>query len=187
MNSRIAKIRSQLLLLRYRRGEDKALTELVEMWEKPLFYYIHRIVPTEEDAWDALQETWIRVVRAIGQLRNLDSFPSWLYRIARNATANYLRDDHRVNPVPEEDMDSSATEGGEDQSFSAEDAEAIHRGLQQLPVAQREVLTLFFLEEFSLEEISSITGIPKGTVKSRLHYAKKALRNLMTEEEPDDE
>jgi RNA polymerase sigma factor (sigma-70 family) len=181
--SRIARIRSQLLLLQYRRGNDEALTELVGMWEKPLFYYIRRLVATEEDAWDALQETWIRVVRGIGRLQNPESLPSWLYRIARNATSNFIRDSFRKNPLPDVELDPETIGGTEDHDYSAEDAEAIHRGLQRLPVAQREVLTLFFLEEFSLEEISSITGIPKGTVKSRLHYAKKALRNLMTKEE----
>lgn len=171
-------------MLRYRRGDDEALTELVGIWEKPLFYYIRRLVKTEEDAWDALQETWIRVVRGIGKLKNLECLPAWLYRIARNATSNFMRDNQKMKSPSDEEKDLTMMEHGEDQGFSAADAEAIHRGLQQLPAAQKEVLTLFFLEDFSLEEISSITGVPTGTVKSRLYYAKRALRNLMKKEGP---
>jgi len=159
------------------------LTELVALWEKPLFYYIRRIVKTEEDAWDVLQETWIRVIRGIGKLNNLESLPTWLYRIARNATLNHFRDNHKMKPLSDEEINLTRMEHGEDQGFSVADAEAIHWGLQHLPVAQKEVLTLFFLEEFSLKEISSITGISIGTVKSRLYYAKKALQDIMKKEE----
>jgi RNA polymerase sigma factor (sigma-70 family) len=187
LNSQIARIHSQLLVLRYRRGDDNALTDLVAMWEKPLFYYIRRLVTTEDDAWDALQETWIRAVRGIGKLKNPESFPSWLYRVARNATSNFIRDNHRMESLSDKEIDLDAAGQEANRGFSAADAALIHRGLQQLPLAQREVLTLFFLEDFSLEEISSITGIATGTVKSRLYYAKKALRNLIEKEGSDDE
>ena len=126
MISQITRIRSQLLVLRYRRGDDKALTELVALWEKPLFYYIRRIVKTEEDAWDVLQETWIRVIRGIGKLNNLESLPTWLYRIARNATSNYIRNNHKLKPLSDEEINLTRMEYGEDQGFSAADAEAIH-------------------------------------------------------------
>ena len=183
MISQIARIRSQLLVLRYRRGDNEALTELVTLWERPLFYYIRRFVKTEEDAWDVLQETWIRVIRAIGKLKNLESLPIWLYRIARNATYNYIRNNHKMKSLSDEKMNLTTMANGDDQGFSAADAEAIHWGLQQLPVAQMEVLTLYFLEDFSLKEIRSITSVSIGTVKSRLYYAKKALQNIMKKEE----
>jgi len=64
-----------------------------------------------------------------------------------------------------------------------ENAEPLHHGLVQLPVPQREVLTLFFLEDFAIDEIAQILDIPSGTVKSRLHHAKKALRALLRKEE----
>ncbi len=180
----IDRIRSQLLVLRYRHGDDEAFTELVHIWEKPLFYYIRRLVKTEEDAWDVLQNAWIRVIRGIKKLKNPESLPSWLYRIARNTAFNYTRDNSRLEVLSDEDMNLVISEPVEDQGFSADDAEAIHRGLKHLPITHREVLTLFFLEEFSLKEISSITGVPKGTVKSRLYYAKKILKDIMKKEEP---
>jgi len=182
--SQIDRIRSQLLVLRYRRGDDEALRELVALWEKPLFYYVRRLVKSEEDAWDVLQEAWIRVIRGIGMLRNPESIPSWLYRIARNAAFNYTRDNPKLVPLSDEETNLAGIESSEDQGFSAGDAEAIHWGLQQLPPAQGEVLTLFFLEEFSLKEISSITGVSIGTVKSRLYYAKQALQGIIRKQGP---
>ena len=182
MISQIDRIRSQLLVIRYRRGDDEALKELVTLWEKPLFYYIRRLVTTEEEAWDVQQAAWIRVIRGIGKLKNLDSYPSWLYRIARNAAFNYTRDNAKLESISDKEMNLAMMDTGEDQCFTAADAEAIHWGLQQLPTAQREVMTLFFLEEFSLKEISSITNVSIGTVKSRLYYAKKALQGMMKKE-----
>ena len=63
-----------------------------------------------------------------------------------------------------------------------EDAEQVHRGLASLSRPHREVLTLFFLEDMSVEEVASVLGVPPGTVKSRLHYAKRSLRKVIAEE-----
>ena len=175
------RIRSQLLVLRYRRGDNGAFGELVSLWEKPLYYYIRRLVKTEEDAWDVMQNAWIRVMRGIGKLKNLESLPSWLYRIARNAAYNYIRDNSEPTTVTGDDVFQEIADPVAENDFSNENADAIHRGLDRLPAIQREVLTLFFLEEFSITEIADITGVPPGTVKSRLYYAKKALKAIMNE------
>jgi RNA polymerase sigma-70 factor (ECF subfamily) len=63
-----------------------------------------------------------------------------------------------------------------------EDAEQVHRALACLSLRHREILTLFFLEDLSVEEVATILDIPQGTVKSRLHYARWALRKVITEE-----
>jgi RNA polymerase sigma-70 factor (ECF subfamily) len=68
----------------------------------------------------------------------------------------------------------------ESETFDGEDAAAIHRALDKLEPKHRVVLTLHFLEDFSIVEISQIIGCPDGTVKSRLHHAKKAMRKLLT-------
>jgi len=180
--SQVDRIRSQILALRYRRGEADAFRKLVAIWEKPLFYYIRRLVHTEEQAWDTLQETWLRVVRGIDKLRDLDCLASWLYRIARNTAISSLRVEIPSEPLSENEPAPANAEGSEDAWLSAADAEAIHWGLQQLPISQREVLTLFFLEDFSHRELASIVGVSIGTVKSRLHYARKALRAILEKE-----
>ena len=91
MSSHADRARSELLVLRCRRGDDEAFEELMSIWEKPLLYCTRRLLATEQDAWEVAQEVWFRVARRIGQLRSLDSLPAWLYQVARNAgstTAN---------------------------------------------------------------------------------------------------
>ena len=63
-------IQSELIVIRYLRGNDQAFNDLVHMWERPLFYYIRRLVDSEEDAWDTMQEVWIKVGRTIRRLRD---------------------------------------------------------------------------------------------------------------------
>lgn len=172
----------ELLALRCRRGEKAALEELVRTWEKRLLYFIRRLVDEEQDAWDVLQQTWLRVLSGIGALREPQSLGPWLYRVARHAAFNhgevratyrrFLKDYQATLPDEEApDRDDFET------------AEQLHRGLLQLAVPQREVLSLFFLEDFSIDEIAQVLDVPSGTVKSRLHHAKKALRAVLGREE----
>jgi RNA polymerase sigma-70 factor, ECF subfamily len=175
-------IHEELLALRCRRGDKAALEELVRTWEKRLFYFIRRMVDNEADAWDVLQQTWMRVLSGIGRLREPHSLGPWLYQIARNAALNHgevnatyrrLLHDYPAAPVGDEDPIPR----------EFENAERVHRGLLQLSLPHREVLTLFFLEDFSIEAIAQILGVPAGTVKSRLHHARKALRTVLEQEE----
>ena len=182
MASRKDRIRSELLVLRYRTGDAGALAEIVAMWERPLFYYIRRIVDSEEDAWDLLQEVWCQVVRKIGKLREPGVFPAWLYTIARNAAKNHLRDNPSFSEFAEDNSEASRPNSDPEPSFSAQDAEEIHWALGKLSLPHREALALHFIEGFSLAEIGAITDQPVGTVKSRLHYAKKALRAVLEKE-----
>src|SRR5207244_777923 len=82
-------IHQELLVLRCRRGDQAALEELVRTWEKRLLYFIRRLVDEEHDAWDVLQQTWLRVVSGIGALREPRSLGPWLYRVARHAALNH--------------------------------------------------------------------------------------------------
>src|SRR5918999_1425876 len=85
------RIRQELLVRRCQKGERRALEELVGTWEKRLFFYVRRLVSDEQDAWDALQETWLKVFRGLHTLREPASLPMWLYRIARNTAMGRLR------------------------------------------------------------------------------------------------
>jgi RNA polymerase sigma-70 factor (ECF subfamily) len=94
-------IRNELLVLRYRRGDDRALEEIVSIWERPLFYYIRRLVNAEETAWDVLQEVWVQVIRKIGKLREPRALGAWLYRIAHNIAVSHLRKEPPFDPMPQ--------------------------------------------------------------------------------------
>jgi RNA polymerase sigma-70 factor (ECF subfamily) len=179
MESRVAIVRSELLVLRHRSGDAAALPELVELWERPLLYYLRRLLESEPDAWDALQETWLRVVRDLPRLRDERAFPSWLYTIARNAAFSARRRTRPTEPLPEEESDRELPAGAPEPSLDGWDAMDIHAALARLSLAHRDALTLHFLEGFSIAEIGAITGAAQGTIKSRLYHAKRAMRLLL--------
>ena len=181
-------ILNELLVLRCRRGESAAFRQLVEHWERPLLYYIRRLLGTTGVEWDVLQEVWLRVFRGIASLREPRSLPVWLYRIARRAAMRHLREQYADPAIDSSAPDLDAIEADIDQRlcFTAQDAEQFHRALGRLPLAFREVLTLHFLEEMPVAQVAEVIGIPPGTVKSRLYHAKRALRDLLIEmDKPD--
>ncbi len=177
MSGRADVLRSQLILLRHRSGEQGALAELVGLWERPLLYYLRRLLDTEEDAWDALQETWMRVVRELPRLRDDAAFPAWVYAIARSVAFRARRRSRPTEVLPEDDDPDAVT--ADEPSLVGFAPLDIHRALAGLSLPQRDALTLHFLEGFSITEIARITGAPEGTVKSRLFHARRALRTRL--------
>ncbi len=172
-------VRSALLLLRHRVGDGRALAELVAMWERPLLYYLRRLLDSREDAWDALQETWYHAVRDLDRLRDERAFPAWIYTIARRAAVSARRRRRPEESLPESEEAAEIAAEAPEPSLAGFDALDIHRALARLGLAHREVLTLHFLEGFTVAEIGAITAVAPGTVKSRVHYAKRALRKLL--------
>jgi RNA polymerase sigma factor (sigma-70 family) len=172
----------ELLALRCRRGDRAALEELIHTWEPRLLYFIRRLVRDEADAWDILQETWMKVVKGISSLSDPQRLAPWLYRVARNTTLSHARSREPPHEALEDHPETLADDPASGALLEFEDAEQVNRGLSSLSLSHREVLTLFFLEDMSVEEVATVLDIPPGTVKSRLHYAKRALRKVITEE-----
>jgi RNA polymerase sigma factor (sigma-70 family) len=171
----------ELLALRCRRGDRAALEELIRTWEMRLLYFIRRLVRDEADGWDVLQETWLRVLKGIRSLHDPQSLAPWLYRVARNTALSHTRS--REPPCETlENHPEVFTEEPVGGLPEFEDVEQVHRGLLSLSLPHREVLTLFFLEDLSVEEVATVLGVPPGTVKSRLYYAKRGLRKVLAEE-----
>ena len=187
MASRRNRILSELLLLRHRRGDGRAMEELVCLWERPLFYYVRRFVRSEEEAWDTLQQVWLQVIRKVSTLRQPGAFPVWLYKIAHNTAVSQWRKADAFEPLAEDRLTSDAESNSTSFTSSVFDARDIHHALGKLKPAHREVLTLHFLESFSIREISEIADVPEGTVKSRLHYAKAAMRRILEQEQESNE
>jgi RNA polymerase sigma-70 factor (ECF subfamily) len=167
-------IRCELLVVRWQKGErEGAAKELVELFERAVLYYVRRLVRSEDDAWDAVQETFVSVLKSLAGIRDGRALPAFVYRTARNAAlAQHRR--RRDEPLVED-----VAEVGDavaELEIAGEEAALVHRCLELLPLAQREALTLFFLEDLSIAQIAEVTGVPEGTVKSRLFHAKRALR-----------
>jgi len=168
-----ARLIEQLLLLRCQMGDKNAFAELIERYERPLRYFINRLLDNSELTEDIFQDTWLTVISRIHGLREIDAFPAWLYRIARNKVYQQLRTKRNVLVL---DENTPAENHAEDNDFSGENAAKVHRCLKELPLEYREVLMLRFLEQMSYEQISHVLNCKLGTVRSRLHYAKLALK-----------
>jgi RNA polymerase sigma-70 factor (ECF subfamily) len=164
----------RVVVLRCQAGDGSAFAELVERCAPRLRYYLRKMLGNVHSAEDALQEVWLDVFRGLPRLADAGAFTAWLYRIARDRALRTVR---RRRHVPRALTEEPADD--EPGDFSAADAEAIHLGLDELPPEQREALVLRFLEGMSYEEIARVAGCELGTVRSRLHYAKRALRRAL--------
>ena len=170
----------ELLALACRRGDRAAWEQLVAEFERPLFYYVRRMVRGSDEAWVVLQETWVRVFSSLGSLDDPRRLAPWLYAIARRALRQHVAELANERGVPAD------LEGEADPPARVEvdhDPELIHAGLAELPLAQRDVLVLFFLEDLSLHSIAEVLEIPVGTVKSRLYHARRALERILSRRE----
>jgi RNA polymerase sigma-70 factor (ECF subfamily) len=170
-------LHERLLVLRCQTGDAIAFEELVLVYQPRLRYFLRGLLGGDSDVDDRLQEIWLDVYRGIARLTEPAAFAAWLYRIARNRAFLVLRK-RREPPLSLEGIDLPAKEGDEP-LLSAEDAEGLHAALDSLAAEHREVLLLRFIEEMSYEDIARITDCPVGTVRSRLHYAKRALRDVL--------
>jgi RNA polymerase sigma-70 factor (ECF subfamily) len=170
------KLIEQVLILRCQMGDKDALAELIERYEAPLRYFISRLSANPEMAEDIFQDTWLTVIRRIYSLKKTEAFSTWLYRIARNKVYQRFR---RKRKLFELNENIAVPNDTENDVFSTEDATKIHRCLKELLPEYREVLMLRFLEQMSYEQISQVINCRLGTVKSRIHYAKLALKKEM--------
>jgi RNA polymerase sigma-70 factor, ECF subfamily len=174
-------IYQELLAMRCRRGDPAALHELVRIWDKRLHYFIRQLVSQEQDARDILQQTWLRVLRGIRSLKDPQCLTPWLYQVARHAAFTHARLQSAYRAALEDHP--GVDQACEDQEpFALEKAEQVHVALQKLSLPHREVLTLYFLEDLSIGEIADVVGTQPGTIKSRLYYARQALRKILGEE-----
>lgn len=165
-------------MLRCQAGETSAFEDLVRLMERPLLYYATKLTGNAEMAHDVLQEVWMKVFREIRRLENPGSLRPWLYRIAHGISVDRIR--QNISRERTEETHVAGFSESEDVSFRKDDADAVHEALNKLGAKHREVLVLYFLEEFSLAETAMVVGCSEGTVKSRLHYAKRAMKQILS-------
>jgi len=172
----------QLLLLRCQAGDEAAFTELVERYSPRLRYYLRKMLGQPESADDVLQEVWLGVFRGLPKLTDTMAFPAWIYRVTRNHSAIAWRKRERDARVAAEI--EAPVESEEESEFNDEDAARVHAALDDLAPEHREVLVLRFLEDMSYEDIAQTIGCHIGTIRSRLHYAKRGLRRALETRPP---
>ncbi|MGA2651425.1 MAG: RNA polymerase sigma factor [Terracidiphilus sp.] len=165
------------IALRCQAGEPDAFEDLIAVMERPLLYYAATLTGSQDSGLDVLQDVWVKALRGIHKLKDPGSLRSWLYTITHGVAVDRIRRNasrERAEQVELEDFEEA-----EEPLFTEEDAAAIHQALSQIGLRHREVLVLHFLEDLSIGEIAAVVGCSEGTVKSRMHYAKRAMKEIL--------
>ncbi len=174
--------REGFLVLRAQSGDRAALDALLASVQEPLYRYALSLVGAPPLAEDVLQETFIRVYRKLGWLREPQLFRPWAYRIATREAFRHLRRERRwAEQVRDEEALKSLAAPTPREEFAPELLAALPERVGRLSPASRAVVALYYLHEMSLEETAAVLGLPLGTVKSRLSYGLEALRRQFGE------
>lgn len=177
----VSAVEERLTVLLAQGGDRDAFRRLLDLYDARLLYFVRRILGDADGALDVLQTVWLAVHRRLGDLRAPDAFRVWVYRIAHDQAVAELRRKAR-RPVAFDDAPGGPPDPARPECDARfEDAELVHAALPDLSDDHRRVLTLRFLEDMSVDEIAAVVGCGAGTVKSRLHYAKAALRRRIEE------
>jgi len=169
-------IYNEWLVIRAQQGETEAFQELVELWYQRLFSYTFRLTGSKDATPDLVQDTLFVVSKKLRTLRDPSMFPNWIYQIVSFKCRDWIRKQQR-NRNHTETLDAN-TEEPENET-QMDDQILLKESLKQLETPYYEVIRLFYLEEFSVREISALLEIPVGTVKSRLYNARKLLKSLL--------
>ncbi|MBV9927026.1 MAG: sigma-70 family RNA polymerase sigma factor [Acidobacteria bacterium] len=172
--------REAFLVLRAQSGDRAALDELLASVQEPLYRYLLSLVRERHLAEDVLQETFVRVYRKLGWLREPELFRPWAYRIATREAFRLLKRERRwAEQLRDDDALRELPAPPPREEFAPELSALLRETVAALSPASRAVVLLYYLHEMSLEETAAVLGVPLGTVKSRLAYGLAALRRQL--------
>lgn len=173
------KILDSLLVLSYQSGDKKALTLLFKRWNKRLCIQAFRYTNDWELAKDLTQDTWRTVITKIHSLRDTYSFGSWIMTIVSRKALDTIKTRKKLTiQIDEKHWVNTIGEGNES-DIREQQIQLVLKAVTVLPVDQRIVLKLFYLEEYSLKEISTITKVSLNTVKTRLFRAREKMKSIL--------
>ncbi|MBQ8517846.1 MAG: sigma-70 family RNA polymerase sigma factor [Akkermansia sp.] len=192
-------LEDELLIQKTLAGQTRAFDELVRRHSRKLNAMLITMLNNEADAYDVAQTSFLKAFHSLRYFKGQSSFYTWLYSIALNQARNFLRkrkrerdhsysldNDENGDPL-EKNADLSDTNRAADpvrQANIAELRQKLRRAISQLSPAHQEVINLCDIQGLSYPEISKIINISEGTLRSRLHYARRQLQGLLAEEKP---
>ncbi len=170
-------------LRKFYEGDEQIFNQLMRDYEKPLYYYLYRMVGNAEDAQDLLQETFVKAYTKRKSYRGDAKVPTWLYSIAGNLAKNHLRwrSVRRFVAVEDSEHLFPAEESNPGEIDQME--KTLLHFLQELPDRQRSVFILKYFQGLQHQEIAHILDISEGASKTNFHYATKTLQALIQGEE----
>jgi RNA polymerase sigma-70 factor (ECF subfamily) len=170
MNKDCSNIENELLVMDAQAGDTKAMEKLVSRWQKRLWLHAFRVTADNQAAWDVTQQTWIGIIKGLRKLHDPANFKAWAYRITTNKSIDWIKKNKDNKQVNIEQIQEQQCEVKKDTG--------LHELLERLDMRKKMVLILYYFEQLTVPEISIALKIPTGTVKSRLHSARKELKQL---------
>ena len=164
------------LVLAAQRGEREAFSELVRAHERRAYAVARAIVVNHEDAEDAVQEAFLHAYRALHRFLPDQAFGAWLHRIVANAALDITR---RRKVRDADELPETVASPFRDPAEANELRQRLQDALEKLPARQRAVIVMHDVEGFKHAEIGTMLGIPEGTARSDLHYARSFLRGVL--------
>jgi RNA polymerase sigma-70 factor, ECF subfamily len=173
------KILDEYLVLTAQAGSRVAMDELARRWTPRLLRHAQHLLGSADLAGDAVQETWLAVLRGLRRLEDPARFPGWVYAIATRRCADAIRGSVRHRAFRDQTQrDPTNIET----TRSSDDRLDMRSALSRLPSEQAVVMAMFYGADLSVEEIAAALSIPAGTVKSRLHHARETLKTALGKE-----
>ncbi len=166
-------------------GDEEAFSLLVIKYQRKVFCLAYGFTHNRETADDLAQEAFIKAYFGLSRFKFKSTFGTWLYRITINTIKDHLRKKERMNKVSIQDIHERFSfredeeRERETKKRQEERRRIVHQFIQTLPEKYRTILTLRDIQDFSYQEISKILRISPGTVDSRLHRARKMLRDKL--------
>jgi len=167
------------LVRRALKGDERAFGQLVERYQRPAYAVAYSVTGRHEDAEDAAQESFLVALERLEECRNPERFGGWLMTIVRNRSKNLIR---RESLRETDQVPPGARSRAPTPDRVAEDSElreTLEQALSDLPEVQRQIVLLHDLEGWKHREIAERLELPSGTVRSHLHFARKALRKAL--------
>lgn len=169
---------------RIRKGDHEAFSWIVDKYKDLVYTLCVRMLSSESDAEEAAQDVFVKVYRSINTFQGKSKFSTWIYRITYNQCISIIRSKVKlidlVDDVPESEIDTGAMDALE--GLKQKDrAMYVKQAMESLPETDAFILTLFYYEELSLEEICKVTGQTNNNVRIRLHRARKKMYVVLEE------
>lgn len=164
---------------RIREGETELFSVFLDRYSRPLYALIVQIVGCPEDAEELLQDVFLKAFRSLNGYKGECSFSTWLYRIAYNMAVSATRKKKQEVFYIEESMINNVSDEKVDVMIASTDDDVLSRAIGLLGVEEKMLITLFYYEGKSLEEIGEILKMSVGNAKVKLHRTRKKLYILM--------
>ena len=169
---------------RVKAGDKEAFSLVVEKYRDMVYTICLRMLTVEADAADAAQEVFVKVYRSMEGFREKSKFSTWIYRITYNHCISVIRKKVKVidlvNELPDGDMNEGDV-SGLDLISAQERKHYLNMAIEALPETDAVVVTLFYYDELSLDEIAEVTGLSSGNIRIKLHRSRKKMYQVLTE------